>query len=164
MARCSKWRFRMLNRHTKALAVLTFLVAFLSACSNNETPTEPGRFPSGSSGTVHVVGLNSSAGNIGLWEYTPPLTDAVLVRPGESVEMFRLNTRNSSDFFLVFKPIGDHPLFQPVASVAYKVLTAPAWPYDEVTATVRVSMDPAGAVTAVSEKPDVVQIVSVTPQ
>ena len=155
----------MVTRSPGALVLLIPLVAFLNACSNNDTPTEP-RFPAGS-GTIHIVGLNSGAANVGLWKYTPPLTNAVVVRPGESVEMFRCNTRFASAFFLVFQPVGTvggEPLLKPVATVTYKVLTVPAWPYDEMTATVRVSVDSAGVVTVSSERPDVVEIVSVVPQ
>ena len=81
--------------------------------------------------------------------------------------MFRCNTRIASAFFLVFQPagtVGSETLLKPVANVTYKVLTVPGWPYDEMTATVRVTIDSAGAVTAVSERPDIIEIVSVTPQ
>ena len=154
----------MLNRHIRTLAVLTFLVASLSACSKSETPTEPGRAVS-TSGTVHIILLNASARDLGLPTYVPAAhaIGPVVVKPGESIEMKKSNFAFTGDDFLVFEPPSAQTFWKAFADVTFNVRNLPTSTTVEISVTVRVTADASGTVTAVSGRPDVIEIVSVTP-
>ncbi|HVO51375.1 MAG TPA: hypothetical protein VMV60_10310 [Thermoanaerobaculia bacterium] len=154
----------MNTRRSGALAILAFLVAALSACSNSETPTEPGRAVS-TSGTVHVILLNASARDLGLPTYFPAVNviGPVVVKPGESIEMKKWNFEVKGDDFLVFEPPTAQTFWRAFADVSFNVRNLPTSTTVEISVTVRVTADGLGTVTAVSDRPDVIEIVSVKP-
>ncbi len=143
----------------RALAATAFALA-ASGCFRSETPTGPS-LPASTSGVVHVVGQNASPGSLGLTSWSGGLYPAS-VEPGGSVEMMRWNVLVQGASFIVFEPIAEQPHFRAVATVGYNVVSVPTSARDEVSPVVRVSRDGSGAVTAVSDRPDVVEIVRVT--
>jgi hypothetical protein len=142
------------------LAAVLALAA--SACFKYETPTGPSLAPS-SNGIVHLVGLNTSSGSIGLNRYkSGEILSIVEVTPGTSVEMMQWNTLVTGARFIIFAPFPAPQSFRAVAEVEYNILAVPP-KTDDVVAPVRVSLDASGAATVVSDRPDVVQILRVTP-
>jgi hypothetical protein len=142
--------------------LVAILAIAASACFQSETPTGPAAAPPSNSGPVHVIGLNTASAPLGLTRYNNG-GYPVEVAPSGSVEMMRWNTRVQGTMFIVFEPIAAQPYFKALAQVEYNVLTVPLSPADEISATVRVARDSSGTVTAASEKPDVVEIVRVSP-
>jgi hypothetical protein len=154
----------MLTRSPGSLVLLVPLVAFLNACSNSETPTEPGRAVS-TSGTVRIILLNASARDLGLPTYFPAnnTIGPVVVKPGVSIEMNKLNFAFTGADFLVFEPPTAQTLWKAFADVTFNVRNLPPSTTEEISVTVRVAADASGTVTAVSDRPDVIEIVAVTP-
>ena len=88
----------------------------------------------------------------------------VAVKPGESIEMKKWNFAVTGDHFFVFQPVAAQPAWKVIADVTFNVRNLPTSTTAEISATVRVTANASGIVTAVSERPDVIEIVSVTPQ
>lgn len=144
-------------------AAAVLFAAAASACFRTETPTGPS-LPSSSSGIVHVVGLNTSPDALGLTRWaTGEFLGPVEVAPGGTVEMMRWNTLVQGAMFIVFVPIAEQPHFKAVAQVDYNVVSVPASKSDEIFPVVRVTRDASGAVTATTDRPDVIEIGRVTP-
>jgi hypothetical protein len=76
--------------------------------------------------------------------------------------MMRWNTRVQGTMFIVFVPIAEQPHFKAVAQVEYNVVSVPASKTDEISPVVRVALDASGAVTATTDRPDVIEIGRVT--
>lgn len=156
----------MPTRSPASLAFLIPIVAFLNACGNSETPTEPGRAVS-TTGTVHILLMNASPSDLGLPTYVPAAgaIGPVVVKPGETVEMKKWNFAVTGDHFFVFRPDATaESHWKLLADVTFNVRNLPTSTTAEISSTVRVTADASGTVTAASDRPDVIEIVSVTPQ
>jgi hypothetical protein len=150
-------------RTLAARAFPAVLAIAATACFRSETPTGPS-LPASNSGVVHVVGQNASPASLGLTRWTTgQALGPVEVAPGSTVEMMRWNTRVQGTMFIVFVPIAEQPHFRAVAQVEYSVVSVPASRTDEVSPVVRVALDAAGAVTATTDRPDVIEIGRVSP-
>jgi hypothetical protein len=140
-------------------AVLSGLAFSLTACKDATSPTEPD-----SKSAVHVVGQNASGQPMWLPEYVNrTATRPVSVLPGGTVELCRRSYSNIlGDSFFVYRAPNEQVLFAIWAEVHYNIRFPSNATPSETTLGLRFLLAPSGELLVTSDRPDVLQVVSVT--